>query len=203
MSCSTAPGSRPCRPGSDLSIELARLAADGARPAGPPPLPAGTGTTVEVERIVNGSGLVGLAGRQFSVGYELAGQRVTLRMDGTQMTVISHDGELLRTLPCPVPPGQRHRLRGARRAANTPVPAASPVIVQRRVSQRGSIMVATQRIHVGMTHARKIVTFTATDHSFQLHIDGETVGIVPRTTSSEIHRYKAYAAKTRPRPDDV
>ena len=58
-------------------------------------------------------------------------------------------------------------------------------------------MVATQRIHVGMIHARKIVTVTAGDHSFQLAIDGETVGIVPRTTTSEIHRYKAYAAHPR------
>jgi hypothetical protein len=33
--------------------------------------------------MVNGTGLIGLAGRQFSVGYEPAGQRVTLRMDGT------------------------------------------------------------------------------------------------------------------------
>jgi transposase InsO family protein len=176
-------------------IELARLAADGARSAGPPPLPAGTGTTVEVERMVNGSGLAGLAGRQFSVGYELAGQRVTLRMDGTQMTVISHDGELLRTLPCPVPPGQRHRLRGARRAANTPAPAAGPVIVQRRVSQRGSIMVATQRIHVGMIHARKTVTVTAIDHSFQISLDSETISVIPRTTTREIHRYKASATQ--------
>lgn len=37
-------------------IEVARLAADGARPAGPPPLRAGTGTAVEVERMVNGTG---------------------------------------------------------------------------------------------------------------------------------------------------
>ena len=65
-------------------IELARLAADGARPAGPPPLRAGTGTAVEVERMLNGTGLIGLAGRQLNVGYDLAGQRVTLRMDGTQ-----------------------------------------------------------------------------------------------------------------------
>ena len=106
--------------------ELARLAADGARPAGPSPLPAGHSRAVEVERMVNGVGLVGLAGTQLSVGYELAGQRVTLRMDGTQMAVISHDGELLRTLPCPVPPADRHRLRGARRARPLPPPPAGP-----------------------------------------------------------------------------
>jgi hypothetical protein len=114
-------------------------------------------------------------------------------MDGTQMAVISHDGALLRTLPCPVAPRERHRLRGARRAANVPPPLSAPVTVQRRVSQRGQIMVATQRIHVGMIHARKIVTVTADDHSVQLDIDGETVAVVPRTTSREIHRYKAAA----------
>jgi transposase InsO family protein len=178
-------------------IELTRLAADGARPAGPPPLQAGTGTAVEVERMVNGTGLIGLAGRQLNVGYELAGQRVTLRMDGTQMAVISYDGELLRTLPCPVLLADRLRLRGARRAASMPAPSSGPVVVQRRVSQRGSIMVATQRIHVGMIHARKIVTATAADHSFQVSIEGELVAVVPRTTSREVHRYKAYATRTR------
>ncbi len=69
--------------------ELARLAADGARPAGPSPLPCGTGTAIEVERMVNAAGLAGVAGAQVNVGFDLAGQRVTLRMEGTQMTVIS------------------------------------------------------------------------------------------------------------------
>jgi hypothetical protein len=145
--------------------------------------------------MVNGAGLVGLAGRQLNVGYQLAGQRVTLRMDGTQMAVISHGGELLRTMPCPVPPAGRHRLRGARRAASTPAPSAGPVVVQRRVSRRGSIMVATQRIHVGMIHARKVVTVTASDHSFQISLASETISVVPRATTREIHRYKAYVTR--------
>jgi hypothetical protein len=81
--------------------ELARLAADGARSAGPPPLPGGGGSATEVERTVNGVGLVALAGEQLTVGYELAGQRVTLLMHGTQMPVISHDGTL--RAPCPAP----------------------------------------------------------------------------------------------------
>jgi len=178
--------------------ELARLAADGARPAGPSPLLAGTGTGVEAERMVNAAGLVSLAGAQVNVGSELAGQRVTLRMDGTQMTVISGDGELLRTVPCPVPAGDRLRLRGARRAAASPPPPSGPVRVQRRVSSRGGVMVATQKIQVGLIHAGKIVTVTAEDHSFRLAIDGQAVGVVPRTTTREIHRYKAYAAHPRP-----
>ena len=143
--------------------------------------------------MVNGVGLVGLAGEQLSVGYELAGQRITLRMDGTQMAVISHDGELLRTMPCPVPPADRHRLRGARRGASMLAAATGPVVVQRRVSQRGSIMVAAQRIHAGMIHAGKIVTVTASDHTFQISLDGETIAVVPRTTT-------ARSTATRPTP---
>lgn len=58
-------------------------------------------------------------------------------------------------------------------------------------------MVATQKIHVGMIHARKTVTVTAGDDHLRLVIDGETVAVVPRTTR-EVHRYKAYAPqKTR------
>jgi hypothetical protein len=89
--------------------------------------------------MVNGAGLVSLAGTQLYVGYELAGQPVTLRMDGTQMAVISHDGTLLRTLPCPVPP--------------------------------------------------------------QISLDSETISVVPRTSTREIHRSKAYATRAG-KPDD-
>src|SRR5258708_29587277 len=93
----------------------------------------------------------------------------------------------------PVPQRERHRLRGARRAVSISPPAlAGPVTVQRLVSQRGQIMVATQRIQVGMIRARKIVTVTADDHSFRLDVDGQTVAIVPRTTTRDIHRYQAY-----------
>ena len=178
--------------------ELARLAASGARPAGPSPLLAGTGTAIEIERTVNATGLAGLAGAQVSAGCQLAGQRVTLRMDGTQMAVITSDGELARTMPCPVPPSDRYRLRGARRAAASPLPPSGPVTVQRRVSSRGGIMAATQKIQAGLIHAGKIVTVTAGDHAFRLIIDGQVAGVVPRTTTSEIHRYKAYAAHPRP-----
>jgi hypothetical protein len=37
------------------------------------------------------------------VGSPLAGQRVTLRMEGPLMAILSHDGSLLRTLACPIP----------------------------------------------------------------------------------------------------
>jgi hypothetical protein len=68
--------------------------------------------------------------------------------------------------------------------------------VQRRVSSRGGIMVAKQKIQAGMTHLGKIATVICEKNGFRLVIDGDTIAEVPRTTSQEISRYKAYA--TRP-----
>jgi hypothetical protein len=150
---------------------------------------------VEVDRLVNGIGGVTLLNRLVLVGSPLAGQRARLRLDGQVMHVITQDGVLWRTLPCPIPPGQRHRLQGARLAGPDPLPDAA-VTVQRRVACRGGIMVARQKIQVGMAHAGKIVTLVTETNSFRLVIDGETVRVVPRTTGREIDRYQAYA--TRP-----
>ena len=48
-----------------------------------------------------------------------------------------------------------------------------------------------------MTHAGKIVTVVTENNSFRLVIAGETVCVVPRTTSREIDRYKAYSTHPR------
>jgi hypothetical protein len=112
---------------------------------------------VEVDRLVNGIGGVTLLNRLILVGSPLAGQRARIRLDGQLMHVLTQDGVLWRTLPCPIPPGQRHRLQGVRLAGPAPLPEAT-VTAQRRVSSRGGIQVARQRIQVGMTHAGKIVT---------------------------------------------
>jgi hypothetical protein len=82
-----------------------------------------------------------------------------------------------------------------RLAGPAPLPDATAT-VQRRVSSRGGIQVACQRIQVGMTHAGKIVTVVPETNAFRLVIDGDTVAAVPRTTSHDIGRFKAYA--TRP-----
>ena len=151
---------------------------------------------MEVDRLVNGIGGITLLNRLILVGSPLAGQRARIRLDGQVMHVLTQDGVLWRTLPCPIPPNQRHRLQGVRLAGPAPLPEAAPV-VQRRVSSRGGIQVARQRIHMGMTHAGKIVTVVGENNSFRLVIDGETVRAVPRTTSREIDRYKAHAAHPR------
>ena len=177
--------------------ELARLAASGARPAGPSPLPAGNAAVIEVDRTVNATGLVSLASQQVSAGLPLAGQRVTLRMEGQMMAVLGHDGTLLRILACPIPADRRYRLRGARRARSLPPQPGGPVTVQRRVSSRGGLMVARQKIHAGMIHAGKTATVTCENTHFRVVIDGETAAVVPRTTTSEIHRYKANTTDRR------
>jgi hypothetical protein len=106
--------------------ELARLAANGARPAGPSPLPAGNGAVIEVDRTVNATGLVSLAGQQVGVGSPLARQRVTLRMEGPLMAVLGHDGTLLRTMACPIPADRRSGCAAPAAAGPSPRDQAGP-----------------------------------------------------------------------------
>ena len=136
--------------------DLARLAAAGAQPAGPPPLPPASGDVIEVDRTVNASGNVSLGDHIISAGLPLAGQRVTLRLDGPVAHVLA-GGVLARTIACPVPPEARPRLRGARPGTAQPPRLPEPLVVTRRVSVRGAIMVGGQKIQVGLAHARKTV----------------------------------------------
>ena len=113
--------------------DLAELRMRGAAPAGPPPampaparadaLPAGT--VIEVDRAVDASGIADLAGHKVKVGAELARSKVTLRLDGHLIHVIA-GGVLAKTLPSPVPAGDRARLRGARIAGQPAARARLP-----------------------------------------------------------------------------
>jgi hypothetical protein len=53
---------------------------------------------------------------------------------------------------CPVPPEARPRLRGARPGTAQPPRLPEPLVITRRVSARGSVMVGGQRIHVGLAN---------------------------------------------------
>jgi transposase InsO family protein len=96
--------------------DLELLAARGGRPAGPPPLPPADPDSgaVEVDRTVNASGLVSLAGRHLLAAEILAGRRVTIRLDGHTLQVLDPDSrELLRTRPNPLTAAQARQLQGA------------------------------------------------------------------------------------------
>ncbi|MCU1661228.1 MAG: putative family ISMav2-like transposase [Pseudonocardia sp.] len=183
------------------TTHLTRLRAAGAVPAGPPPVPrtaargAPTDAVVEVERVVNTNGLIGLGSRHVSVGQRLAGQRIILRFDGAVAHVIA-DGVLAATIPAPVPPELRGRLRGARLATpdQRATPAATrPVIVQRKVSDRGTTQVAGQQLQVGFAHRNTLVDVHIGDHEFQIYdTHGELLATITKTTSKDVSRYKAY-----------
>jgi transposase InsO family protein len=187
--------------------DLATLKMRGATPAGPPPaapapakagaLPGGT--VIEVDRAVDGNGVADLGGHRLKIGPELARRRVTLRLDGHLVHVIS-GGVLAKTLPSPVPAADRAKLRGARIAAATlpPPPAPGPVSVQRKVPRDGVIMVTRQRMRVGATYAGKIVTVHVEDTHFRVTCDGAEVSLHPRTEQRPVTRWKAKIHAPRP-----
>jgi hypothetical protein len=184
-------------------VDLTRLRHGDARPAGPPPAtPAPprrgvllAGAIVELDRLVNASGLVSLAGEWLQVGFPLAGQRVTLRLEQHLVHVVI-DGRLWRTMPSPIAPEVRGRLRGARLAGPPPQIPDGPVRVYRRVSSRGALQVCHQRVHVGLPHAGKTVTVEVDDTCFRILDQHDTMlTVVPRTNTEEVTRYKAYGHK--------
>ena len=164
-----------------------------ARPAGPAPAAAAAladAAVVEVDRVVNGCGLLGIGGRQVGVGLLWAGRQVTVRVTPTLLQVVC-DGRVVKTLPSPVPPERRHRLPGARVAGPAPEPADGPVIVQRVVSQRGQVQVSSQRFQVGLRHARKHVMVLVHEDRFEVLDHGELLTSVARTAPKEVTRFKA------------
>ena len=170
--------------------DLARLVAAGATPAGPPPLPAPSGTTIELERTVNASGNLSIGDHVISAGLPLAGQRVTLRLDGPVAHILS-GGAVVRTVACPVPEDARARLRGARAGTAAPPCLPEPVQVNRRVSSRGTIMIGGQRIQVGLPHAGKIAEITIETDTYQITVPDGVQITAPRKTSRDIKRHKA------------
>ena len=145
---------------------------------------------IEVERTVNASGNVSLGNHMISAGLPLAGQRVTLRLDGPVAHIVS-GGILARTIACPVPPEARPRLRGARAGIAQPPRLPEPLVVKRRVSVRGSIMVGGQKIQAGLAHARKTVEVTVQADTYQITVEPGIIITAPRITSRDIRRHKA------------
>jgi hypothetical protein len=187
---------------------LRRLLDDDGQPAGPPPIATGQpGDPIEVERTVNTVGTIGLAGRQHPVGYHFAGRRVTVRVDRGLLQLVD-DGVLLRSLPNPLTPAEVARIRDARPAGPAPIPAPEPVRVERRVSCRGALVVARQRVHVGIAHAGRTLAVEAADTTWRVYDDAGLIAEVPRTTTRNIARFKVRKPelprrRTAPADDDT
>lgn len=175
------------------SADLGQLLTEGAKPAGPAPISTGIatpGAPVEVERLVNACGLIALAGRQHPVGIQFAGRRVTVRIDHGVLQLAA-DGVLLRSLPNPLTAADSARIRDARPAGPPPVPAPEPIRVQRRVSSRGALVVAGQRIHVGISHAGRTLHVEPADRTIRVYDPaGVLVTEVPCTITRPIARFK-------------
>jgi hypothetical protein len=95
--------------------------------------PCRRGGVIEIERTVSASGNISVGNHIISAGLPLAGQRVTLRLEG----LVAHslaNGALARTIACPVCEHARTRLRGARAGTASPPQLPEPLLVKRRVS---------------------------------------------------------------------
>jgi hypothetical protein len=139
---------------------------------------------------VNASGNLSVGDHVISAGLPLAGQRVTLRLDGPVAHILS-GGAVVRTVACPVPEHARARLRGARPGITAPPCLPGPVQVTRRVSSRGTIMIGGQRIQVGLPHAGNTAEVTIETDTFQITVADGVQITAPRKTSRDIKRHKA------------
>jgi hypothetical protein len=115
---------------------------------------------------------------------------VTLRLDGPVARILS-GGVLARTIACPVPHEARSRLRGARTGTAGPPRLPEPLVVTRRFSVRGAIMIGGQKIQAGLAHARKTAEVTVEADTYQVTVDSGITMTAPRTTSRDIRRHKA------------
>jgi hypothetical protein len=150
----------------------------------------------ELAQAVRDNGLIALAGRQHPIGYHLAGRRITARLDHGVLHILDTDHTLLRSLPNPLTPAEQARLRDAWPAGPPSTPAAEPLRVERRVSCRGALMVAKQRVHVGLAHAGRTLTVEAADTTWRIYDHDRLVTEVARTTTKPVVRFKIH----RPEP---
>jgi hypothetical protein len=150
-------------------------------------------TVVEIDRIANSNARVEIGGQRVTLAGHLAGQQVTLRLDGRLMHVIAA-GLLVQTLQAPIPIDRRAKLAGARTSSSPlPPPPSQPPRAMRRVPADGVTMVAGQRLLVGRSHAGKTVTIVIEDAVFRvLHGDIE-LATHARTSDKPVTRYKAHA----------
>lgn len=65
-------------------------------------------------------------------------------------------------------------------------------MVRCRVSQRGQMQVAGERVQVGFSHARRVVTVHVAEREFRVFDEGGLVKVIPRRDRQEVTRFKAH-----------
>ena len=133
-----------------------------------------------------------MAGRQYPVGFHLAGQRVIVGVHHGVLHLLGPDRVVLRSLPNPQSAAEMSRIRDARPGSQAPAPAAEPLRVERRVSCRGSISIARQKIQVGIGYAGRTVIVEEADTTFRVYDADQLLIEVIRTTAKQIARFKAH-----------
>jgi transposase InsO family protein len=180
--------------------DLDTLVAQGAVPAGPPPLASKPGpgsranrTIVEVERTVARAGTVSLGRRVVLAAWMLAGRRVGIYIEeGAPLLFFDPETrELLRTRPNPLQPGEAAQLQRARPVGPVPRPSTEPIRVQRRASNTGVIMVAGQHVALGREHQGRTVTVLVSETTLAIELPDADDLVVRRTTTQPVRTIKS------------
>ena len=182
--------------------DLDKLSAQGAQPAGPPPISTRGGpdsrVIVEVERTVNRTGIVSLGNHVVLAAEILAGRRVGVYIEeGAPLLFFDpNTRELLRSRPNPLTPGEAARLQLPRPVGPVPRPSTEPVTVQRRAWATGAILVAGQKIALGRQHQHQTVTVHVAETTVAIDLpDGDTK-VVRRTTDQPVRSIKGQRPRT-------
>jgi hypothetical protein len=181
------------------SADLQRLQREGATPAARPPLPPPQRDTIaiELDRSVNNSGTVSLAGHQVTAGEAFRGRRVTIRIEPATLTFFDpQTRELLRTRPNTLTRAETRTLQGARPAGPPPRRRTEPITVQRRVSATGVITVCGQTVALGRVHAGRIVCVHVAEHTLAIEL-GDDTRSVRRTTTRPVVSVKGSRRRNR------
>jgi hypothetical protein len=92
------------------------------------------------------------------------------RSDFPRAGLWAQRGQASPALCLPVPQEARSRLRGARTGTAQPLRLPEPLVVTRRVSIRGSIIVGGQKIQVGLVHVGKTAEVTVEADTYQITV---------------------------------
>ncbi len=183
------------------TADLTALRAQGAVPAGAPPLPAPEqdSDAVEVDRVVTRVGTVCLGGRLILAAEILAGRSVSIRIEAHLLMFFDPvSRELLRTRPNPLTAQDLTHVRGVRKAGPPPRPSLEPVRAQRRASNTGVIMIAGQKIALGRANRHRTVTvLVAADTITVDYSDGDT-RTFRRTTDQPVRSIKGQRPRNAP-----